>query len=142
MNIQQIEASIIIPILNEEMYIEHTVSSVISGTKNIENMELLLVDGGSTDRTPEILEKLANENNFIRILHNEKGAIAPALNLAITESRGEFIVRMDAHAEFPKNYVNTLIDTLKEMPYSKIKPGKFATLYKVKEDKYLFLILK
>jgi len=116
MKIKEIETSIIIPILNEEKYIEHTVSSVISGTKNIDNMELLLVDGGSTDNTLRILNKLKNKHSFIRILHNSKHEIAPALNLAIKESKGKFIVRMDAHAEFPKNYVNILINALKEMP--------------------------
>lgn len=120
---KEIETSIMIPILNEEKYIEHTVNSVINGTENIEDMELLLVDGGSTDNTLNILQELSDKHQFIKILHNKKREIAPALNLAIKESKGKYIVRMDAHAEFPKGYVNSLINSLKNMPPDVVNVG-------------------
>ena len=91
----KIEISIMIPILNEEKYIEHTVNSVINGTENIETMELLLVDGGSTDNTLNILQRLSEKHQFIKILHNKKREIAPALNLAIKESKGKFGESLD-----------------------------------------------
>ena len=119
----EIEISIMMPILNEERYIEHTVNSVIEGTENIDDMELLLVDGGSTDNTLNILQKLSEKYKFIKILHNKKREIAPALNLAIKESKGKYIVRMDAHAEFPKGYVNNLVNSLKNMPPDVVNVG-------------------
>ena len=66
---ESVEVSIMIPILNEEEYIESTVYSVINGTENIENMEFFLVDGGSTDKTLEILDKLSKKYSFIKVLH-------------------------------------------------------------------------
>ena len=120
---ESVEVSIMIPILNEEEYIESTVYSVINGTENIENMEFFLVDGGSTDKTLEILDKLSKKYSFIKVLHNEKKEIAPALNLAISESSAKYIVRMDAHADFPNGYVHKLVNALKGLPNDVVNVG-------------------
>ena len=60
-------ASIIIPVFNEKDYIERCIESVISSTEGIENMELLLIDGGSTDGTQEVIKKFVDRHKFIKI---------------------------------------------------------------------------
>tara|TARA_B100001250_G_scaffold300104_1_gene261791 strand:- start:25865 stop:26917 length:1053 start_codon:yes stop_codon:yes gene_type:complete len=121
--------SIIIPILNEIKHIEKCVDSVISSTNGIEDMELILVDGGSNDGTIDVLESLSRKYPFISILHNEKKMIGAGINIGIENSTGKYIVRLDAHAIFPNGYIETLIETLeKESPEIVNVGGALITL--------------
>ena len=106
------KASIIIPVLNEEKFIEDCIESVIDNTNDIEKMEVIIVDGGSKDNTVEIVKRISSDHKNITLLHNPKKITPISLNLAINESSGEFIVRLDAHAIYSKNYVNKCIQIL------------------------------
>ena len=108
----QFKASIIIPVLNEEKFIENCIESVIDNTNDIEKMEILIVDGGSEDNTVEIVKTISSKFKNIRLLHNSKKITPVSLNIAIKESLGEYIVRLDAHAIYSKNYVNKCIQIL------------------------------
>ena len=108
----QFKASIIIPVLNEEMFIEECIDSVVSNTDDIEKMEIIIVDGGSEDNTVEIVKKISSKYQNVILLHNPKKITPISLNLGIKESSGEFIVRLDAHALYSKNYVNKCIQVL------------------------------
>ena len=117
------EISIIIPIFNEKKHIDNCVNSIIESTDNIEETELLLIDGGSTDGTLEKLKDFEKQYSFIRVIHNEKRKTAPALNIGINNSKGKYIVRLDAHGEFSKNYIKKLVSTLDEMPQEVVNVG-------------------
>ena len=106
------KASIIIPVLNEERFIEECIESVVSNTDDIEKMEIIIIDGGSEDNTLEIVKKISSKYQNVILLHNPKKITPISLNLAIKESSGEFIVRLDAHALYSKNYVNKCIQVL------------------------------
>ena len=106
------KASIIIPVLNEERFIEECIESVVSNTDDIEKMEIIIVDGGSEDNTVEIVKKISSKYQNVILLHNPKKITPISLNLGIKESSGEFIVRLDAHALYSKNYVNKCIQVL------------------------------
>ena len=106
------KASIIIPVLNEERFIEGCIESVVSNTDDIEKMEIIIIDGGSEDTTVEIVKKISSKYQNVILLHNPKKITPISLNLAIKESSGEFIVRLDAHALYSKNYVNKCIQVL------------------------------
>ena len=108
----QFKASIIIPVLNEEKFIEECIESVVSNTDDIEKMEIIIVDGGSEDNTVEIVKKISSKFKNLILLHNPKKITPISLNLAIKESSGEYIVRLDAHAVYSKNYVNKCIQVL------------------------------
>ena len=108
----QFKASIIIPVLNEERFIEECIESVVSNTDDIEKMEIIIIDGGSEDNTLEIVKKISSKYQNVILLHNPKKITPISLNLAIKESSGEFIVRLDAHALYSKNYVNKCIQVL------------------------------
>ncbi|MAR58321.1 MAG: hypothetical protein CMP44_04935 [Rickettsiales bacterium] len=131
---KEVRVSIIIPILNEVMHIEKCVFSVINSTKGIEDMELILVDGGSTDGTLEILKNLSNKYPFIKVLHNEKKMIGAGINLGILESRGKFIVRLDAHAIFPDRYIETLVGELERQDESVVNVGGILTTLPSEDD--------
>ena len=103
---------IIIPILNEEAYLSQCVASVMefempSGV----GRHVYLVDGGSTDRSLEIANQFARENPGITVLHNVGRIQSCGLNLAIRSGGGSFILRLDAHAKYPKDYLSTCFAT-------------------------------
>jgi glycosyltransferase involved in cell wall biosynthesis len=97
--------SIVIPCYQEEEHIETVVKSAATQRYPQHLVEILVVDGGSVDRTCEIVRALAAEDPRIKLLHNPARLQAPAMNMAIVRSRGDVIVRMDAHADYDENYV-------------------------------------
>lgn len=112
---ETILVSLIVPILNEETFIESCVRSLRAQDIPAEQMEILLLDGQSTDGTPEILSRLAAEDPaHIRVIPNPGRIQSAAMNLGARNARGKYLVRIDAHAEYPANYVSTCIRMLEE----------------------------
>ena len=110
-----LKLSVIVPIYNEERYIEACVASLLAQDFPQEEMELLLVDGASTDRTPELLEKLAQEYpSVIRVLQNPKRIQSAAMNLGAKAARGAYLIRVDAHADYPADYFSRCIALMEE----------------------------
>src|SRR5882724_622242 len=85
--------SVLIDTYNHERFIEEAIQSVLSQDFPTSQREILVVDDGSTDRTPEILAKFASQ---IRVLHKPNGGQASAFNHGIPECRGELIAFLDA----------------------------------------------
>lgn len=110
-----IVVSLIVPILNEERYIEDCVRTLQKQDFPAEQMEILLVDGNSTDATMEIIKRLeAEDPEHIRVLDNPKRIQAVAMNIGAEHARGTYLVRIDAHASYPENYVSTCIGLLEK----------------------------
>jgi glycosyltransferase involved in cell wall biosynthesis len=86
--------SVLIPTYNVEKYVEEAVRSIISQTYS--NLEIIIVDDCSKDRTFEILDKLRLSDNRIKLFRNDVNKkIVDTLNFAFLKSKGEFIARMD-----------------------------------------------
>lgn len=86
--------SVIIPIYNIMEYLPRCVESVCSQTYT--NLEILLVDDGSTDGTGELCDELAGKDDRIRVFHKENGGSSSARNLGIKEAKGEYIGFVDS----------------------------------------------
>ncbi|WP_373533916.1 glycosyltransferase family 2 protein [Microcoleus sp.] len=86
--------SVIIPAYNAEPFIEETLKSVLAQTYPA--IEVLVVDDGSQDRTPEIVEKISKKDSRVQLLKQENAGVAAARNLGIQKSRGEYIAPIDA----------------------------------------------
>lgn len=98
--------SVVIPCRNEAAYIEKTIESLFQ-QKNIPGeIEIIVVDGMSTDGTKDLLNKTLSEDKRLRIILNPKKITPVAMNLGIKESQGEFIAIMGAHSEYDKNYLS------------------------------------
>lgn len=106
--------SVIMPCLNEEKFISVCLDSVIACDYPKERMEILVVDGMSRDRTREIAEKYMRENSFLRLLDNPKKTTPAAMNLGINNSKGEIIIKMDAHSRYEKDYISKCVKHLQE----------------------------
>jgi glycosyltransferase involved in cell wall biosynthesis len=86
--------SVIIPAYNAEAFISETLKSVLAQT--YQNIEVLVVDDGSQDRTSEIVESFAANDSRIKLLRQSNQGATAARNLAIEKSKGEFIAPIDA----------------------------------------------
>jgi succinoglycan biosynthesis protein ExoA len=100
----EVACSVLMPVLNEE---RHIVASVEAMRKQRfpGRLEFLVADGGSSDRTREILDGLAREDPRIRVLDNPGRIAASGLNVALRHARGRWVARMDAHTEYPDDYL-------------------------------------
>jgi len=98
--------SIIIPCRNEEHYIEKCLQSVLAFSRpDGADFEVLVMDGRSSDRTREITAAVAARDSRVRLLDNPGVIQSTAVNLGVRASRGKWIMRLDAHAEYPSNYL-------------------------------------
>jgi succinoglycan biosynthesis protein ExoA len=99
----------VIPCLNEEEHIERLVRQLASCSLAI---RIVVADGGSEDRTPQIGQELASQFPNVSFLQNPKRVQAAAVNLAVAVygKNAEFLIRIDAHADYPDNYCQGLVD--------------------------------
>lgn len=88
------QISVVLPVRNGEPYISDAVRSILNQT--CRDYEFLLIDDGSTDRTPDILEGFRQEDPRIRVLTGPGQGLVSVLNYGISEARGRYIARMDA----------------------------------------------
>jgi glycosyltransferase involved in cell wall biosynthesis len=103
--------SIIVPCYNEETTIRHLLDSVLAQTYPREQMELVISDGLSTDRTRAVIAAFQKEHSdlTVRVVDNLARTIPSGLNQAIRESSGEIIVRLDAHSMPIPEYVERCV---------------------------------
>jgi succinoglycan biosynthesis protein ExoA len=106
--------TIVIPTLNEERYLERCLRSVLDDPYPRDRLELLVLDGGSTDATVAIAERLGDELPLVRVVHNPGRLQSAAFNLAlrIADERATCLLRCDAHALYPPGFVSRAVETL------------------------------
>lgn len=92
MNVMKV--SIITPAYNSSLYIEKTIASVQS--QSISDWEMIVVDDGSTDETPEIVKKLSQQDSRIKLIQKENGGSASARNVGLKQAKGDYIQFLDA----------------------------------------------
>jgi GT2 family glycosyltransferase len=106
--------SIIIPCRREARHIRGVLEAVLRTTYPMDRLEILLVDGMSNDGTREVITKIAETHQSIRLLDNPKKIIPAALNIGILQASGEIVVRMDAHTIYPPDYVEQCVRGLQQ----------------------------
>jgi len=105
--------SVIMPVRNEASFIETSLRTVLLQDYPSENMEVIVVDGMSTDQTRNRVLSLFAEypNISTQVLENPGKIVPTAMNIGIRVARGEWIVRMDGHSEYPTNYLSECLET-------------------------------
>jgi succinoglycan biosynthesis protein ExoA len=109
----QNQVSVILPVLNEENYLEAAISAILS-QDFLGEFEVILALGPSRDRTTEIAEKLQRRDSRIILVDSPTGKTAAGLNLAIAKAKYPFIVRVDGHATIPSHYLTLAISLIHE----------------------------
>lgn len=100
--------SVIIPIYKVEKYIEHCLRSVM--TQTYSRLEIIIVDDGSPDKSGEICDHLAFEDDRIRVYHKENGGVSSARNFGIYRASGDYIAFIDSDDYIAENYIEYLVD--------------------------------
>nr|WP_272953094.1 glycosyltransferase family 2 protein [Microbacterium sp. B19(2022)] len=103
--------SFVMPVLNERAYLEHAIESVLAQDVDVPT-ELVLALGPSNDGTTELAQRLAENDERIRLVDNPAAHIPVGLNAAIRASRYSTIVRVDAHSELSAGYAARALQTL------------------------------
>lgn len=105
--------SVIIPVYNEEKYIDGCVASMLKQDYPKECMEWFFIDGLSSDATRGILEEYQScYPALIHVLDNPDKTVPYAMNIGIRATKGEYIIRLDAHAEYAENYFSKCVEIL------------------------------
>lgn len=108
--------SLVMPSYNEELHIAECLRSLLDQDYPAGQMEILVADGGSADKTREIVNSIAATDKRVRLLDNSAHRIQSyGMNLAIKESRGDFILITDVHAEYAQDYVSKLVEVFNTM---------------------------
>lgn len=106
------KVAVIIPTLNEEKFIARCLDSVIEQSYPFRDMDVMVVDGGSNDRTREIVEEYGRKYINIRFIHNPGRIQSIAFNIGVENSDAPYIVRLDAHALYKPYYIEGCIKGL------------------------------
>ena len=107
--------SIICPIYNEEKYIRLFLDSILHQDYPKDDLEILLVDGMSKDKTRSIVADYTSKYPFIRLIDNPDKIVPYAMNRGIEAAKGDVIMRLDAHASYQPDYFSVLVNGLKRL---------------------------
>ncbi|MGW0366540.1 glycosyltransferase family 2 protein [Streptomyces sp. NPDC002990] len=110
---QQPAVSVIMPVLNEERHLRHSVRHILE-QEYAGEMEVVIALGPSTDRTDEIAAELIAEDPRVHTVPNPSGRTPAALNAAIKASRHPIVVRVDGHGMLSPDYIATAVRLLEE----------------------------
>ena len=106
--------TVIVPCRNEEGYIGRCLDSILATDYPKDRVEVLVVDGRSDDRTHAILDGYRSSQPTVRVLDNPARIQPSALNIGIRAAAGDILLRMDAHAVYPRNYIGDLVAALRQ----------------------------
>ncbi len=120
--------SVVIPVYNVEQYLSECVDSVISQT--YKNLDIILVDDGSPDRSPAICDEYANKDNRVRVIHKANGGPGSSRNAGIRAATGEYITFIDSDDYISRVYLEQLYKTLIES-----NTGMSCCTYSIHTDK-------
>lgn len=127
------KVSVIIPVYNDEKYLVECVDSVLNQTYR--NLEVILVNDGSTDQSAQICEQLHQKDKRIRVLHKQNGGVGDSRNAGLAMADGELLAFVDNDDLMEPNNLEKLIDLMKRHD-ADVAIGNF---YEYLEDKHLFL---
>ena len=103
--------SVIVPVYNVEQYLERCVDSIINQT--YKNLEIILVNDGSTDNSGQLCDELAKRDSRIKVIHKENGGLSDARNVGIDVAEAELIGFIDSDDYIDEDMYELLINNLK-----------------------------
>jgi len=119
--------SVVVPVYNVESYIEACVNSIINQTYS--NVEIILVDDGSTDNSGLICDNFAEKDSRIKVIHTLNRGLSAARNEGIRNSSGDYIMFIDADDFITLNAVDDIVKKINEQKDVDIVVGKLIYYY-------------
>ena len=102
--------SVIIPVYNIEKYLSQCVESVIS--QSYENLEIILIDDGSTDNSPQICDEFSRKDNRVIVIHKKNGGAASARNEGLRKATGDCLAFVDSDDFIEENAFFIMTETM------------------------------
>jgi glycosyltransferase involved in cell wall biosynthesis len=109
---KNISVSIIIPLYNSESFISSCIESCLSQTYS--DIEIIVVDDGSTDNGYKIATGIAKNDKRVRVLHKENGGVSSARNAGLDAAKGKYVCFIDADDCFSKSFVETMVSYMEQ----------------------------
>ena len=100
--------SVIVPVYNAEKTLRRCVDSILS--QEFHDFELLLIDDGSKDGTPEICDEYAENDKRVRVFHKENGGVSSARNVGLDNAQGEWVTFIDSDDMISCDYLDGVIE--------------------------------
>lgn len=139
------QVSVIVPVYNVEDYLKRCLDSLISQTIDKKEMEVILIDDGSTDNSPALCDEYAQKYDYIKVFHVENKGVSNARNFGIDKARGKYIMYLDSDDYLSKNSVKGLCnyfekhyDEIDLMTYSEYQ-DKEGELTRIKHFRYNYI---
>lgn len=107
--------SVIIPSHNEEKYISRCIRSLVEGNESSLPLEILVINGQSTDKTPEIVTQLRSEFQCVKLIDNPLIETQHALNLGVKSAKHSHVMIAGAHSEYPPSYIEIMLKYMAEL---------------------------
>lgn len=104
--------SVLVPVYNAEKYLEKCIESILNQT--YKNIEVIIVNDGSYDKSYDIIEKLKNKDSRIIAIHTENKGVSHARNVALDNAKGNFLTFVDSDDFIDEDYLDLLYKTLKK----------------------------
>ncbi|MPQ44410.1 glycosyltransferase family 2 protein [Clostridium tarantellae] len=136
----KIKISVIVPVYNVEMYLEQCIESIVNQT--IKEIQIILIDDGSKDKSSEICDKYKNKDNRIEVIHQENKGVSKSRNIGINKAKGKYIAFIDSDDYISNNMLETLFNNA-ENNYSDLvscnhfniyENGKLKSILNYKEE--------
>lgn len=121
------KVSVVIPCRNEEKHIAFCVQSLFENGFDQNQMEVLVIDGMSTDSTPALLNDLTTKYPHLRVFQNPEKVTPHALNIGIKQAIGSYTMIASAHSSFDKGYIQALFDAFQHLPDAIAVGGNMKT---------------
>lgn len=104
------KVSIIIPIYNSEKFISNTLNSLVNQIFNLDDMEVLMIDDGSSDNSAKICKKYEEKYKNFKLYQKENGGVSKARNYGIKHAHGKYIMYLDADDTYSSETVKNVVD--------------------------------
>lgn len=108
--------SVIVPIYNVEKYLEKCLDSIVN--QDYKNLEILLIDDGSTDSSGRIADNYAVDDSRIKVIHKPNGGLSDARNYGLKIMTGDYVTFIDSDDYVTKDYVSFMYNLLKKTNFS------------------------
>ena len=102
--------SILVPLYNQERYLDSCMRSICNQT--YKNIEIIVVNDGSTDRSPQILDTYAQKDSRIKVVNKQNEGLVNARRDGYREATGDFIAFVDSDDLMPLNAIETLVQNM------------------------------
>lgn len=102
--------SVIVPVYNTEEYLEKCIQSIL--LQSLHDFEVLLIDDGSTDRSPQICDDLAKNDSRVRVIHQDNLGLVSTRKIGLSEAAGEYISFVDSDDWVNVDYLEKLYDAI------------------------------